>query len=63
MIDDSGIEEEFPLGQVKRPILDKIVKFCAHLRDNNPPEIEKPLRSANLADVTTQWYSDFVALD
>ena len=32
-------------------------------RDNPPPEIEKPLRSNNLSDVTTPWYSEFVNLD
>ena len=47
MIDDSGIEDEIPLPNIKKPILDKIVAFCS------PPEIEKPLRSANLGDVTS----------
>ena len=32
-------------------------------RDNAAPEIEKPLRSNNLSDVTTPWYSEFVNLD
>ena len=32
-------------------------------RDNSPPEIEKPLRSNNLNDVTTPWYAEFVNLD
>ena len=32
-------------------------------RDNAAPEIEKPLRSHNLSDVTTPWYADFVNLD
>ena len=34
MIDDSGIEDEIPLPNIKKPILDKIVAFCIHLRDS-----------------------------
>ena len=63
MIDDSGIEEEIPLPNVKKVILEKVVSFCTHLRDNEPPEIEKPLKSANMSELTTQWYSEFINLD
>ncbi len=42
--------------------MEKIVAFCAHLRSNPAPEIEKPLKSANFIDVTTPWYADFVDL-
>ena len=63
MIDDSGIEEEIPLPNVKKAILEKVVDFCLHLRDNPPPEMEKPLKSANMTEVTTTWYSDYINLD
>lgn len=63
MIDDSGVEEEIPLPNVKRSILNKIIEFCIYIKDNSPPEIEKPLRSNNLGDVTTPWYAEFVNLD
>eukprot|EP00347_Sterkiella_histriomuscorum_P017320 403349837 len=63
MIDDSGVEEEIPLPSVKKNILTKIIDFCSYIRDNAPPEIEKPLRSNNLNDVTTPWYAEFVNLD
>ena len=53
MIDDGGVEEEIPIPNVKRGILEKIITFCTHLKDNNPPEIDKPLRSNNLNDVTS----------
>ena len=45
LIDDSGTDEEIPLPNVKKAILEKIIAFCEHARDNQPPEIEKPLRS------------------
>lgn len=63
MIDDSGVEEEIPLPNVKKAVLEKIIQYCTYVRDNPPPEIEKPLRSNNLSDVTTPWYSEFVNLD
>lgn len=31
--------------------------------DNPPKEIEKPLKSANMADVVSQWDAEFVDLD
>jgi S-phase kinase-associated protein 1 len=63
MIDDSGVEEEIPLPNVKKAVLEKIIQFCTYTRDNAAPEIEKPLRSNNLSDVTTPWYAEFVNLD
>ena len=63
MIDDSGAEEEIPLPNVKKTALEKVVSFCTHLRDNQPPEIEKPLKSANMSEVTTPWYAEFINLD
>jgi len=63
MIDDAGVEEDIPLPNVKKAILDKVVAFCVYLKDHAPPEIEKPLRSNNLNDVTTSYYADFVNLE
>ena len=63
MIDDAGVEEDIPLPNVKKNILAKVVEFCTYLGDHPPPEIEKPLRSNNLNDVTTQYYADFVNLE
>ena len=63
MIDDSGAEEEIPLPNVKKAILEKVVQFCIHMRDNSPPEMEKPLKSANMNEVTTPWYADYINLD
>lgn len=60
MLDDGGQEEDIPLPNVKRPILQKIEQYCIHLRTNPPPDIEKPLKSSNFADVTTPWLANFV---
>ena len=32
MIDDSGVEEEIPLPNVKRSVLEKIITFCTYSR-------------------------------
>ena len=63
MIDDAGVEEDIPLPNVKKNILTKVVEFCTYLNEHPPPEIEKPLRSNNLNDVTTAYYADFVNLE
>jgi S-phase kinase-associated protein 1 len=30
MIDDSGVEEEIPLPNVKKAVLEKIIQFCQY---------------------------------
>ena len=56
-------DEAIPLPSVKKAILDKIIEFCTYIKDNQPPVIEKPLRSNQLSDVVSQWYADFVNLE
>lgn len=63
MIDDSGVDEEIPLPSIKKSILTKVIEFCKHLNSNTAPEIEKPLKSNNISDVTTQFYAEFVNLE
>lgn len=63
LIDDSGTEEIIPLANVKRPILDKVVVFCTHLRDHAAPEIEKPLKSTDMSSVVDPWYAQYVDLE
>ena len=60
LIDDGDIEEEIPLANTKKATLDKVINFCQYIKDNAPPQIDKPLRSTELSDVTTPWYTDFV---
>ena len=43
--------------------MEKVIEFCTHALGNPPPEIEKPLRSNNFAEVTTPWYAEYVNLD
>ena len=32
MIDDSGVEEEIPLPNVKKAVLEKIIQYCTYVR-------------------------------
>jgi S-phase kinase-associated protein 1 len=57
---DTGTDEEIPLPNVKMPILKKIVEYCEKHRADNPPEIEKPLKSNNLNDVVAAWDAEFI---
>lgn len=66
MLDDNddNADEEIPLPEISKPTLLKVIDFLKHLHEGNPPpEIEKPLRSNDLKDVTTEWYANFIELD
>ena len=63
LIDDSGTDEQIPLPNVKRAILEKVITFCTHLKDHQPPEIEKPLRSTDMASVVDPWYAEYINLE
>ena len=63
MVEDSGTDEEIPLPNVKSAILEKVIEYCRHYRDQIPPEIEKPLKSAVMQDVVPAWDAAFVELE
>eukprot|EP00362_Geleiidae_sp_MMETSP1317_P000173 CAMPEP_0201281078 /NCGR_PEP_ID=MMETSP1317-20130820/1276_1 /ASSEMBLY_ACC=CAM_ASM_000770 /TAXON_ID=187299 /ORGANISM="Undescribed Undescribed, Strain Undescribed" /LENGTH=63 /DNA_ID=CAMNT_0047589993 /DNA_START=132 /DNA_END=323 /DNA_ORIENTATION=+ len=63
MVEDSGYEEDIPLPNVKSSILNKVIEYCTHHRDDEPPEIEKPLKSAYLSEVVPPWDASFVEID
>ena len=55
-----------PLTTIKTTVLAKVIEFMNHHVDKKLPEIEKPLKSANLAELTPaleQWDIDFVSCD
>ena len=56
-------DDVIPLPSVKKAILDKVLEFCTYINQHPAPEIEKPLRSSNLADVAGEWYANFVNLE
>jgi len=56
-------ENEIPLPNVKANVLNKVVQYMRYHAENPPKEIEKPLKSANMAEVVSQWDADFVDVD
>ena len=63
LIEDGGIDDEIPIAQVNKPIMEKVVVFCEHMREHAPPEIEKPLSSTDMSQVVDAWHADFVNVD
>ena len=63
LIDDAGFEESIPIPNVKKPILDKVIEFCKQIKDNTPPEIEKPLRSTEMTSVVDAWYANYINVE
>merc|ERR1712224_946245 len=64
MVEDSGADEEFPLPNVKTAILGKVLDYCKFHKDEPPEEIQKPLKSANLAECgVREWDVEFVNVE
>lgn len=61
--DDSDESPEIPLPNVQKETLAKIVEFCQHHVNDPMPEIEKPLKSQNLADSVGEWDAQFIDVD
>lgn len=61
--DGGGNAPEIPLPNVKSEVLKKVIEFCDHHLGEPMTEIEKPLKSQNMADVVQKWYADFVDLE
>ena len=65
MVDDGNAKEDEPivLPNIDKEIFNKVVVFCQYLKAGNAePDIERPLRSNDLADHTTEYYTEFVEM-
>eukprot|EP00462_Mataza_sp_D1_P005276 CAMPEP_0175104776 /NCGR_PEP_ID=MMETSP0086_2-20121207/9969_1 /TAXON_ID=136419 /ORGANISM="Unknown Unknown, Strain D1" /LENGTH=177 /DNA_ID=CAMNT_0016380313 /DNA_START=44 /DNA_END=577 /DNA_ORIENTATION=+ len=56
-------EIEIPLPNVKGSVLNKVVQYMKYHCDNPSKEIDKPLKSAVMSEVVSQWDADFVEVD
>jgi len=54
---------DIPLPNVKASVLRKVVEYMRYHAENPAKEIEKPLKSANMAEVVSPWDSEFVDVD
>ena len=56
--------QDIPLPNVNTEVLKNVMEFCNHHVTNGPmQEIEKPLKSANMAECVSEWDANFVAID
>jgi S-phase kinase-associated protein 1 len=55
--------QEIPLPNVKSSVLVKVIEFCRQYTQEPMTEIEKPLKSANMAEVVQEWYANYVKVD
>jgi S-phase kinase-associated protein 1 len=55
--------QEIPLPNVKASVLQKVIDFCTHYREDPMNEIQKPLKSSVMNEVVQQWYADFVSVE
>jgi S-phase kinase-associated protein 1 len=60
---DEEEAQEIPLPNVKSTVLAKVIEFLNHYRQEPMSEIEKPLKSANMAEVVQPWYADYVNVE
>jgi S-phase kinase-associated protein 1 len=56
-------EHDIPLPNVKATILKKVNEYMEHHFNNEAREIEKPLKSANMREVVSEWDAEFVEVD
>ena len=61
--DNPESEEEIPLPEVRKIVLDVVIKFLEHMKTNEPPKIEKPLMSTDLKEATTEFYADLMNIE
>jgi hypothetical protein len=65
MIDlDPDLSDPIPLPEITKTTWERVIKYLEHIAAGNAvPEIEKPLRSNDMRDVTTDFYADYIELD
>lgn len=57
------IQEEIPpfiINDSDSNAIEKIVEYLDHFNGNMPKEIEKPLQSSNMKDITDEWSAQFI---
>jgi S-phase kinase-associated protein 1 len=56
-------ERQIPLPNVKSKILAKVIEYMRYHAGNPAKEIDRPLKSANMREVVSEWDADYVEVD
>ena len=59
-INDFPKDGTFPLNEIGEKDAEKIKEFLAHYNGVPPPEIEKPLISNEMKNLTDEWAANFI---
>lgn len=57
---DFSIDQAIPLEEVGDKVLQLVIDYLNHYNGESPAEIEKPLKSASINDVTDEYAAKFV---
>ena len=58
--EEMGSDESISLTEVDEKSLDKIINYLNKWNGQTPTEIEKPLKSTILKEVTDEWSAEFI---
>ena len=53
-------EAKIPLNEIDEKIGEKIKEYLTHFNGNPPAEIEKPLTSNDMKNITDEWSANFI---
>lgn len=66
-IDDDAEDEdevrEIPLPNVKETVLQKVIEYCEHYKEEPMTPIQTPLKSSKLSDLVQPWYCQFTEVE
>ena len=59
-IKDYSEDNIISLQEIDDKTTEKIIEYLNHFNGKSPPEIEKPLTSIELKNITDEWSTDFI---
>ena len=59
-INDNPKESSFPLNELDEKSGEKIKEYLSHFNGVAPPEIEKPITSNEMKNLTDEWSTNFI---
>ena len=59
-MNDYPDDNSIPLTDVDEKTTEKILEYLSHFNGQTPPEIDKPLTSTDLKNVTDEWSANFI---